>query len=288
MAMDKFSALWLSHSSISNYLKCPRLYYLHDVYKDPKTGHKLQLTAPSLSLGTAIHEVLESLSVLPVEKRFDEPLLARFETSWEKVSGKKGGFFSADLEEATKQRGIDMLANVFSNPGPLKRLSVKIKEDLPHYFLSETEGIILCGKIDWLEYLGESDSVHIIDFKTNRTKQENTDSLQLPIYLLLVMNTQKRTVTKASYWYLSLPDGMVETTLPDPQQAHETIMKIAREIQLMRKLNKLTCKTNGCSHCEPYEKILRGEAEYVGENDFRQDIYVIPNVRTDEDDSVIL
>ncbi len=288
MAIDKFSALWLSHSSISNYLKCPRLYYLHDVYKDPKTGHKLQITAPSLSLGTAIHEVLESLSVLPVEKRFDEPLLARFEHAWEKVSGRKGGFFSQDLEETTKQRGIDMLANVFNNPGPLKKLSVKIKEDLPHYFISETEGIILCGKIDWLEYLGESDSVHIIDFKTNRTKQENVDSLQLPIYLLLVMNTQKRTVTKASYWYLSLPDGMVETALPDPQQAHETIMKIAREIQLMRKLNKLTCKTGGCSHCEPYEKVLRGEAEFVGENNFRQDIYVIPNVRTDEDDSVIL
>jgi ATP-dependent helicase/DNAse subunit B len=65
-----------------------------------------------------------------------------------------------------------------------------MKEDLPHYWLSEDDGIILCGKIDWLQYLPDTDSVHIVDFKTSKNK-EKANSLQLPIYLLLVSNTQK-------------------------------------------------------------------------------------------------
>ncbi|QQS44706.1 PD-(D/E)XK nuclease family protein [Candidatus Roizmanbacteria bacterium] len=96
----------------------------------------------------------------------------------------------------------------------MARKAVKIKEDLPHYWLSEEDNIILCGKIDWLEYLPETDSVHIIDFKTSKY-DEDGDSLQLPIYYLLVTNTQKREVSKASYWYLERNDDLTEKELPD-------------------------------------------------------------------------
>ena len=54
------------------------------------------------------------------------------------------------------------------NPGPLRNLAVKIKSDLPSYWLSEEDNIMLCGKIDWLEYLKEEDAIHIIDFKTGK------------------------------------------------------------------------------------------------------------------------
>ncbi len=216
-------------------------------------------------------------------------MVARFEKAWEKVAGLKGGFLSPEKEQETKQKGKDMLVGVFNNPGPLKRLSVKIKEDLPHYYLSEIDNIILCGKVDWLEYLPDTDSVHIIDFKTNKSKQEDPNSLQLPIYLLLVMNTQKRKVQKASYWYLGLPDGMVEKELPDPGEAHEKVLKIAKEIQLAKKLQRLVCKDNGCRHCEPFERIIKGDAQFVGENDFRQDLYIFGSHQSDdEDDSIIL
>src|SRR3989338_4517432 len=115
---DKYTAVWVSHSSITDFLKCPRAYFLHNIYK---------------------------------------------------------------------KRGEEMLSYLGQNPGPLKNLAVKIKMDLPYYYLSEQDNIILCGKIDWLEYLPESDSVHIIDFKTGRG-EEDKDSLQLPIYHLLVTN----------------------------------------------------------------------------------------------------
>jgi len=86
---DKYSAVWVSHTSISDFLHCPRAYYLRNIYKDPKTGHKIKLMAPALALGLTVHEVLESLSLLPKNKRFEEPLLVKFDKVWEKVSGRK-------------------------------------------------------------------------------------------------------------------------------------------------------------------------------------------------------
>lgn len=272
---DKYTAVWVSHTSINDFLQCPRAYYLKNVYKDPKTNHKIQLMSPPLALGQAVHAVLESLSVLPGSERFKESLIAKFEREWKRVSGKRGGFFDDETEEHYKNRGKEMLLKVMDNHGPLDGLAVKIKEDLPHYWLSEEDNIILCGKIDWLEYLNDSDSVHIIDFKTSKS-EENESSLQLPIYHLLVHNCQHRETSKASYWYLGL-DKMVEKKLPDLDSAKEQVLKIAKEIKLARQLERFKCPhgEGGCSACRSMEKILRGEAEFVGENDYRQDVYVL-------------
>ncbi|MCD8484678.1 PD-(D/E)XK nuclease family protein [Candidatus Woesebacteria bacterium] len=287
---DKYTAVWVSHTSISDFLKCPRSYYLKNVYKDPKTKHKIQLMAPPLALGSAVHEVLESLSVIPTDKRFDEPLLEKFERAWKKISGKKGGFLSADVEATYKRRGEAMLRRVQENPGPLTRLAVKIKEDLPHYWLSEEDNIILCGKIDWLEYFPDSDSVHIIDFKTSKT-EEDGGSLQLPIYHLLVHNCQRRKVDGASYWYLDLNDDLTPKELPDLVEAHETVLKVARDIKTARNLERYRCPhgEEGCYACRPMERILKGEGEFVGENDYRQDVYILPPAsKEDEEESIIL
>src|SRR3989338_1188386 len=121
MPGDKYSALWVSHSSSHDFLICPRAYYLKNVYKDPKTKHKLQLMSPPLALGQAVHEVIESLSVIPTDKRFLEPLSAKFERAWAKVTGKKGGFFDADTERRYKDRGRAMMTRVANHPGPLAK-----------------------------------------------------------------------------------------------------------------------------------------------------------------------
>ncbi len=272
---DKYTAVWVSHTSISDFLQCPRAYYLKNVYKDPKTKHKIQLMSPPLALGQVVHGVLESLSVLPGPERFKESLIAKFERDWQAVSGKRGGFFDERTESQYKERGREMLQKVMDNPGPLTGLAVKIKEELPQYWLSEADNIILCGKIDWLEYLPEDDSVNIIDFKTSKS-EENESSLQLPIYHLLVHNCQHRQVSKASYWYLGL-DKIVVKDLPDLEAAHEQILKIAKEMKLARQLERFKCPhgETGCFACKPFERILQGEAEFVGENEYRNDVYVL-------------
>jgi ATP-dependent helicase/DNAse subunit B len=275
MVKDKFSAVWVSHSSIGDYLKCPRAYYLKNMYRDPKTNHKVMLMQPPLALGQAVHEVVESLSQLPTESRFSESLLTKYDRAWQKISGKFGGFASQSEEDTFKTRGAAMIERIMKNPGPLQNRAIKIRQDLPYFWLSEEDNIILCGKIDWLEYLESSDSVHILDFKTGKF-DEDPDSLQLPIYVLLATKCQTRAVTRASYWYLDRDDAPVEVALPDLELAYKRVLDIAKKIQLARKLEHFKCPQNdGCRVCRPYEAIISGTATFVGVGGYSQDIYTV-------------
>src|SRR5271154_5101371 len=119
MSSDKYSAVWVSNSSMSDFLNCPRLYYLRNVYKDPLSRHKINIINPSLALGQSVHEVLEALSVIPVEERFATSLLTTYDRVWTKVSGKLGGFTNEQEEVSVKERGAQMLKRVMDFPGPL-------------------------------------------------------------------------------------------------------------------------------------------------------------------------
>lgn len=274
---DKYSAVWISYSSVSDYLKCPRAYYLKNIYRDPKTNNKLSLMQPALALGQAVHDVLESLSLKPQEDRFKIPLVSQLDLAWQRLHGELGGFSSDQEEEDFKQRARDMLSRVQSHPGPLEKKAIKIRQELPFYWFSEEDNVILCGKIDWLEYLESSDSVRIIDFKTGKY-DEDPDSLQLPMYLLLATNCQNRPVSGAQYWYLGHDNEPVDVTLPTLEAAKTRVEEVAKRVVLARKLERFVCKNkDGCPVCRPYELILSGHAKYVGKGTNRnQDVYIIP------------
>ncbi|MDO8610253.1 MAG: PD-(D/E)XK nuclease family protein [bacterium] len=290
MKGDSYSATWVSHSSISDFLACPRAYYLKHVYKDKKTRHKIKIVSPPLSLGQAVHEVLESIANLPTEDRFNESLILKLDRVWSKISGKRGGFVNDEVEMKYKKRAEEMLNRVMKHPGPISQKAVKIKSDkqgLIYYWISEKDNIILCGKIDWLEYIQVFDSVHIIDFKTNKG-EERAESLQLPIYYLLTSNTQKRKVDKVSYWYLERSDELAEQPLPEAESSYEKILEIAKKIKLARQLSVFKCPhKTGCMYCKPYEAILRNEGEFVGIDEYGTDVFILSSV-INEKASVIL
>ncbi len=288
--MDKFSAVWLSHSSINTFKNCPRAYYLNYLYRDPRNNHKITLISPAMALGSAVHEVLESLSILPSSERFKVSLIEKFQQAWSKVAGIKGGFSDEESEKHYKDRGEEMLRRVMAHPGPLLNKAVKIKMDLPYYWISEEDNLILCGKLDWLEYLEAEDVVHIIDFKTG-VGEEKVDSLQLPIYHLLAHNCQTHEVKYASYWYINRDDAPEGRPLPDLEKSKELILKVGKEMKLARSLNRFKCREGelGCKHCQPFEKILRGEAEFIGTGDYGADVYTILDASsTSATQSVIL
>lgn len=272
---DKYSATWLSHSSITDYLKCPRAYFLKNIYRDPKNNHKIAIMQPALALGQTVHSVLESLSTLPVEDRLKESLVDKFLAAWKDVSGKKGGFSESEEEEKYKHRGVEMMERIMHNPGPLLHKAIKIRQELPYFWLSEEQNIILCGKLDWLEYLEDVDSVRIIDFKTGKF-DEDSDSLQLPIYTLLANHCQTKKVYGAQYWYLNRDTEPVDVALPTEEDAMKRLMEIARTIALARKLGRFVCKEkDGCSACRPYELVLAGKAEFIGVGGYNQDTYIL-------------
>ncbi len=278
---DKYKAVWVSHSSMGDFLKCPRAYYLHNVYKNPDTGRKMTIVNPALTLGSAVHATLEALGTLPVEERLHRDLVADFEKEWAaSASGKKGGFTS-DVEEATaKARGRAMIERVVQNPGPIAQKTIRLKESQnnmpPNFVLDEKENIILCGMIDWLEYVEADDSVRVIDFKTGKN-EEDEDSLQLPIYLLLLNELQKRRVSGAAYWYLEKSDAPTEVALPEATLAREKVLALARRVKDAREKKAYECPRGsaGCFACAPYEAILKGEAEYLGVAGYGQDAYLV-------------
>src|SRR5258705_10875779 len=277
---DKYKAVWVSHSSIADFLKCPRLYYLRNVYKDPKTGHKITIMTPPLALGQSVHAVIEFLSGIRSEDRFNVKIFEKYDEEWKKVSGKMGGFKSKEEEAEYKERRRKMIQKIFNHTGPLKNKALKLKSvegdtKLPWYWLSEEDNIILSGKIDWVEYM-DDDSIHIIDFKTGKN-EEKEDSLQLPIYYLLACNLQKRNVAKISYWYLDGEKGIIEKKLPSEKEAKEKVEKIAKRIKLGRQIEHLKCPKGeaGCYACRDLESILHGKGEKVGESEYRQDIYML-------------
>ncbi len=287
MPPDKYTAVWVSHSSISDFLECERAYYLKNVYRNPQSNRKMKIMSPPLALGQAVHDVIESLSVIAVEKRLSDPLMDKYNTAWSKVTGRYGGFLDLETEAEYKKRGREMIERVIKHPGPIARKAVKIKQDLPHYWLSEKEGIILCGKIDWLEYIPEKNSVQIIDFKTGNNDEKN-NSLQLPIYCLLVSNCQQFNIHGASYWYLARSDELTPANLPDKQDAHEKVIGIARKIKVARKLEKFKCPHGGCRLCTPYERILRDEGEWVAVDGYNTDIFILDNSNINKQNQAVI
>ncbi len=288
---DKYSAVWVSHSSMGDFLKCPRCYYLHNVYKNPQTRRKINIVSPVLSLGSAVHEVVEGLASYKVEDRLGklekESLLEALEKSWKKISGKRGGFLNEGQEKNMKARASEMIMRVANHREPLLYKTIKIKNDqngmLPNFFLSEEDNIILCGKIDWLIYKPKDDSLHILDFKTGKN-EEKEESLQLPIYQLLLKNLQKRKVTGASYWYIDRDDAPIEVSLPDEQESFEKVFAVAKKVNDARARSAkegpesvFVCPQGalGCFACRPFEKIIRGQGEFVGVGDMRQDLYIV-------------
>jgi len=276
---DKYKAVWVSHSSSGDFLKCHRAYFLHNIYKS-KNDRKISLVSPALSLGSAVHETLDGLAEYKAEDRFKEPLLKAFEENWKKVSGKIGGFKAAGEETEVKDRARQMIERVVRNPGPLLNKTLKLRgegsDTLPNFFLSEEDNIILCGKVDWLEYIETDDSVRIIDFKTGKN-EEGQDSFQLPIYVLLLNALQKRKVSGAAYWYLDHADIPLSVVLPEVDVAHEKVLSIAKKIKEAREVGLFECPrgANGCFSCQPYEKILKGEAEFVGLGGYDQELYLV-------------
>ncbi len=276
MQQKKSFPLWVSHSSIGDFLTCPRSYYLKHIYRDPKTNNKINIINPALALGQTVHLVLESLSLLRAEDRLKEPLIEKYNEAWKNIAGELGGFKSEEEELEYKNRGAIMINRVMFHPGPILNKAVKLvspDELPPRYFLSEKDDILLCGKIDWLEYLPATDSVHIIDFKTG-VNEEKEDSLQLPIYALLVKNCQNRSVSKISYWYLEKDNEPKEKLMPDLEVAHEKILKIALEIKEARIQKQFACPRNGCFACKPLEQVVEGKAKFIGTTEY-QDLYIL-------------
>lgn len=243
-----------------------------------------------MSLGTAVHQVLENLGKLPREARFAKDLLGEFVIEFEKFRGEKGGFRSKEEEEEFYARGREMIKGVMEDHAFFENLTIKEASYykgnmIPNYYIDEKENLILCGSIDWIEFLPETNELRVIDLKTGKN-DESDDSMQLPIYKLILENLQNKwKVKEGAYYYLDRHELVIKAI--DDQKVKSKLIEVGKQIKSMRydneynprpdPLNYFKCPRgeSGCFSCTPFEKIMRGEAKYVGRSIYDADAYLI-------------
>lgn len=270
---NKFAATWCSASSISQFRNCPRSYYLSSVYKD-ENKQKVSIVSKAMSLGSAVHGVLEPFADLSSAERETTMFSTKFKEAWRNYSGEIGGFESQEEELKYIERGKGILRNVRANIHHLLGETAKLgHDDLPWMWLSEDEEIILCGKLDYILKTGPK-SYHVIDFKTGKNK-ESGDSLQLPIYSVLLDHFLGDSEFKASYWYVAEDSDLTSKGIPPLEESKARILEIALQMKAARAKQEFICPSGGCFYCRDMEKILTGEAKYVGTGKYRTKLYKI-------------
>ena len=268
--------LWISHSALSDFKNCPQLYYFKSIWRHPDTNHKIQVTSPYLSLGSAVHEVIERMQVIDPEKRFAVSLEEQFKQLWGTYGGKRGGFTDLAQEELFEERGKKMLQRVERNAEVLKGPTCQFGSSFPKVRLFKEKDIILVGNIDWIEVLQDG-KLHIIDFKTGK-KEEAAESLQLPIYLILATYNLPEPIARTSYWYLERDDVPVQVSLKPFKEYVPVIRQKALRMEDAIAKDQFSCQSGykNCFHCRQYGAVVSGNAEHVGYDEkMKKDLYFV-------------
>lgn len=266
------NAIYISHSILGDFQKCPQRYYYQSVFRTPR-GYKIQIINPSLALGESVHDTLEQFTHLPLLAKTKDELLKTFARVWQNFLGDKGGFSSADEESELRQRAINMLERFFTNSHFLETEPLKMK-DFPQADLGND--LILVGKFDWVERAG--DGYHIIDFKTGKN-EEKEDSRQLPIYALLLSRLLGTEKIKTSYWYLDKDADIVNFPPADLQQTLADLRQMGELIKMYRQTKSFRCQSGleACWACRAILAVAQGKGKLVNMNSNRkQEIYILP------------
>jgi len=276
------NAVFISPSTLTDFEKCPQLYYYRNVYRSPR-GLKIQIINPSLALGQAIHDTLNQFLKLSSPQRTKDELLKNFEFIWQNLSGEKGGFSLPEEEKAYKDRALLMLERFWKKEHFHLVDPVKIPE-FPKVELGND--IILTGKLDWIEQ--EQDGYHIVDFKTGRN-EEREDSQQLPIYAVLAGNLLKSSNIRTSYWYLDRDDDLISISLPDMEETLKDLQKKGEIIKMVRQTNSFRCQSGGesCWACKDMLAVAQGKGKLVSMDPLnrKQEIYILTKGSTIETES---
>lgn len=259
---------YLSYTSISDFLKCPRSFYLKNVYRDPKSNFRLQLASPYLSLGSTVHDTVAWYLQQKKKPGIDE-VIKKYKNFWLKFHGKKGGFSSLEEEALFGQRGISMLKNFVKYSSCLEQIVKPLSFPKVHLI----ENMILLGNID---YVGQRDdkTLHIIDFKTG-VKDEDS-ALQLYIYALLAESNYLKDVSKISFWYLDRDHSPKEAVLDPLDKTFDFLKEKALQIKHAFDENKWSCLGQNRCDCAKYEALIKGQGEFMfADYKYKKDIYYL-------------
>ena len=263
------NALYLSYTSLNDFIKCPKSYYLKNIYRNPKNGFKMQIASPYLTLGATVHDTIKWFLECE-DKPVKDQVMDKFRNFWLKYSGKRGGFTSKEEEVTFGNRGLSMMEDFLKNYKALEKSVPPIS--FPKYHLIDE--VILIGNFD---YVGEraDGSLHVIDFKTGAKDEDS--ALQLYMYAILAESNIQKPVSAASFWYLDREDLPREVVLDPLESTLEYLTTKAMEIKEAIEQNTWECIKEGmCRDCKAYQDLIDGKGEFMfSDFRFKKDVYYL-------------
>ena len=227
----------VSKSSLETYDKCPYKFLLSKVLRTPSPG------TIYTNLGNSIHEMIEGTADKSGKVPTRDEALAKLKEKWiwNSYSSKTGeSEFKARAEKMTdvylEWRNNNKNKFIASE----KQISIKY------------EGLILNGKIDWLEENPDGE-FEVVDFKTSKTvtsQNKAEEDWQLHIYAWLVWKEFGKIPVKASLFFLE--KGKMVTIEIDKDKVENLLDSEIKPIieKILKNDFKATPESYKCSQCD--------------------------------------
>jgi len=209
--------LTLSPSALSGYRTCPQRYlfgYLWSLREGPKAA---------MSFGAVMHTTIKRFVDQlrkGVKLQFDE-VQRIFETEWNSK-----GFEDEYQEEEYKKDGIEQLRAFHAGmmEEPPETLAQEKGFELPL-----DNDVIIKGRIDQINALGNERDVEIVDYKTGRPKKDvdAKKDLQLSVYALAAKEILELNPVRLAFHYLQ--NNQRQETTRDAKQLDEA-QKVVQEV----------------------------------------------------------
>lgn len=254
-----------SKSKLELFRTCKKAYhfsYLDEVISPNKRNYKKAWDFKTV--GQAVHSAITLFYHLNPEKRTLETLKKLLLPCWKSEImkrknpplGKYGGFESLDHERAKYAEALKLL-EIFYNFGDITPNlfylpTGDLENSINDYYdlatpLAKTP-FQLSGKIDRIDKL-ENNNLKVIDFKTGR---ESDSYFQLRIYKFLAERRFKKTVEKASFYYLKNQITQdFDLTQEDLGNIEEEILSKIDEILTEKRFEPKVSKL--CKFCDFFE-----------------------------------
>src|SRR5947207_11024172 len=214
--------LTLSPSALSGYRTCPQRYlfgYLWSLREGPKAA---------MSFGAVMHTTIKRFvdQLRKGVKLPFEEVQRIFETEWNSK-----GFEDAYQEEEYKKDGIEQLRGCHAGmmEEPPETLAQERGFELPL-----DNDVIIKGRIDQINSLGNKRDVEIVDYKTGRPKKDvdAKKDLQLSLYALAAKEILELNPVRLAFHYLQ-NNQRQETTRDEKQlnEAQKVVQEAAADIR---------------------------------------------------------
>ena len=208
--------LTLSPSALSGYRTCPQRYlfgYLWSLREGPKAA---------MTFGAVMHTTI---------KRFVDQLRKGVKLSFDEVQGifetewNSKGFEDQYQEEEYKKDGLEQLRAFHT--GMIAELPQAVGQEKT-FELPLDNNVIIKGRIDQINALGNEPDVEIVDYKTGRPKKDADakKDLQLSLYALAVKEILELNPVRLVFHYLQ--DNRRQETTRDAKQLDEA-QKVVQE-----------------------------------------------------------